>query len=245
MNKAMQSLNEWVVAFFQPVSLLHPKFQRVLLWGRWALAPGVSGPAPLHCELCLFNQGVQQATLFRRSRCIVHCWAIPGACPSAPTLHFSGPALHRVGANFTLESSYPCSSQFSLLALRLVLLVQGAWHRGAVPGLGEIGSGLSPLGVCAPWCSDPSARCAVAMEIACAVARQLKHLHLHTAMPRNSQLSSLLSPFFDFSATTPLALTPLHSVTLLRFCGVNPVNPKKPTWHCKQDLWQRIQGWRS
>lgn len=109
------------------------------------------GSAPLHCELCLFNQGVQhcQATLFQRSRCIVHCWAIPGACPSASILHFSGPALHRVGANFTPEPGVPCCSQFSLRALGLDLLVQGARHRGAVPGLGEVGSGLSPLGVCA------------------------------------------------------------------------------------------------
>lgn len=71
------------------------------------------------------------------------------------------------------------------------------------------------------------------MEIACAVARQLKHPRLHTAMPRNAQLSLFLSPFCDLADMTPLALIPLHSVALLRFLGVNPVNPEKPAWHCK------------
>lgn len=81
--------------------------------------------------------------------------------------------------------------------------------------------------------SAPCAGCAVAVEIACAVARQLKHPRLHTAMPRNAQLSSFLSPFCDLADMTPLALIPLHSVALLRLLGVNPVNPKKPAWHCK------------
>lgn len=87
-------------------------------------------------------------------------------------------------------------------------------------------------------CAAPCAGCAVAMEIACAVARQLKHPCLHTAMPRNAQLSSFPSPFCDLADMTLLALIPLHSVALLRFLGVNPVNHKKPAWHCKWGLWQ-------
>lgn len=105
-------------------------------------------------------------------------------------------------------------------------------------GVLQLGGGrLAP--VCHPrvcvqrGCSDPSTRCAVAVEIACAVAKQLKHLCFHTAMPRNAQLSSFLSPFFDFADMTPLALILLHSVALLQFLGVNPVNPKKPSWHCR------------
>lgn len=188
-----------------------------------------------------------QATLFKRSRCIVHCRAIPEACPGASTLRFGGTALHRVGANFI-----PCpgclvtpSSPHRPLAPGQVLP-----RRVAGAGVLRLGRGrLPPVyhpGVCVRRrCSDPSARCAVAVEIACAVARQLKHPCLHTAMPWNSQLSSFLSLFFDFADMTPLALIPLHSVALLQFLGVNPINPKKPAWHCKWDLWQWIQGWRS
>ena len=103
---------------------------------------------------------------------------------------------------------------------------------------GEVGvPRLGPVchpGVCVQrWCSDPSPPCAVAVEIACTVARQLKHPRLHTAMPRNSQLSSFLSPGFDFAEMTPLALIPLHSVALLRFLSVNPIKPEKPTRHCE------------
>lgn len=100
-----------------------------------------------------------------------------------------------------------------------------------------------PLGAQRMLC--PCAGCAVAMAIACTVARQLKHPRLHTAMPRNAQLSSFPSPFCDLADMTPLALIPLHSVALLRFLGVNPANPKKPAWHCKWGLWQWVQGWRS
>lgn len=127
------------------------------------------------------------------------------------------------------------------LSLLVSLLATGtrAGTKG-VAGAGVLqldGGRLAP--VCHPrvcvqrGCSDPSTRCAVAVEIACAVARQLKHLCFHTAMPRNAQLSSFLSPFFDFADMTALALILLHSVALLRFLGVNPINPKKPSWHCR------------
>lgn len=153
-----------------------------------------------------------------------------------PILCFGGTTLQTVGANYIPTPGVPCGPQFSPPATGTRAGPSGAgwpaqgccgWTRGGWLRL------VTP-GVCVrQGCSDPSARCAVAVEIACAVARQLKHPRSHTAMPRNSQLSSFPSPVFDFADMTPLALIPLHSVALLRFLGVNPINPKKPAWHCK------------
>lgn len=234
--RPMQSLGEGIMAVIQPVFLRHPKFPRGLLWGRRALSPCDLGSVPLHRELCFVTQDGQrqQAVLFQRSRCIVHGWAIPGARPCASTLCCGRTALHRIGANFTPAPEVPCRSSSPCWhwgRSRRCGVVWGGRRRGLRLGGGSLAPVYHPR-VCVQVVMLWPCR-AVAMEIACAVARQLKHLRLHTAMPRNSQLSSFLSPAFDFADMTPLALILLHSVALLRLLGVNPINPIKPAWHCK------------
>lgn len=198
-------------------------------------------------------------------RCPVSCVYSARACNAAGTHYFEGadalpiaelfqecahvpPSPASVGPPYIGSKLHPCAQGASWLPV----LPAGHWHWGRSRWCRVAGAGMLWLGrgwvspACHPHvrqgCSDPSTRCAVAVEIACAVARQLKHLHSHTAMPRNSQLSSFPSPVFDFADMTPLALIPLRSVALPRFRGVNPISPKKPAWCCKQDLWQRIQG---
>lgn len=215
----------------QPVIPARPEFPRDLLQGWRALAPGVWGVLPS----------------------AVSCVYSTSACIAAGPCYFRGADVPSIAKLFQeLVRVLPHSTAVGPPTENRCGL--HPWARGAswlpLPGEspGAPGGAGRPAqaGVAVPGrlspCvapgvrsgrSAPCAGCAVAMEIACAVARQLKHPRLHTAMPRNAQLSSFLSPFCDLADMTPLALIPLHSVALLRFLGVNPVNPEKPAWHCK------------
>lgn len=89
--------------------------------------------------------------------------------------------------------------------------------------LRAVGTGCTPRP--GPLHREP--RCAVAVEIACTVARQLEHLPLPTAMPRNPELSSLPLPFLCLAE---MALSQLRSMARRWAVGVNPTKQEKPTW---------------
>lgn len=91
--------------------------------------------------------------------------------------------------------------------------------------LGAVGTGCTP----SPGPLHREPYCSVAVEIACAVARQLEHLPSPTAMPRNPELSSLPLPFLCLAE---MALSQLHSMALWAV-SVNPAEQEKPTWQCK------------
>lgn len=101
------------------------------------------------CELCLFNLRVHRywAVLFQRSRCAVHCQAVPGACPCASRRHSSGTPPHRVGAGCTPEPGVPRGSLSPgrAPAPRAVL---GGQHRLLWPCRGSCPR-VSPLGCAA------------------------------------------------------------------------------------------------
>lgn len=183
------------------------------------------------CSLSLCSPRCR-AVFFQRSRCAVHARLFQERVRVLPAAAAGSP--RGAGAHCTPEP--PASPGTGFWRPGVVGTGCSVRHRVLCPAQGGVALPASLSPSVAPGCAGmlcPCAGCAVAMEIACAVARQLKHPRLHTAMPRNAQLSSFLSPFCDLADMTPLALSPLHSVARLRFLGVNPVNPKKPAWHCK------------
>lgn len=193
--RPMQSLSKWIRAVVQPVFLTHPNFPRGLLSpiamgmmssGSWCF--GVCSPA-------------LWAVFIQPGRATLPGCVISGEQMCCPLLSYSRSVPMSFHA--PLRWGHPTQSR-----CKLQPRAQGASSLPVLPtGAGPGGAGwpaqgaalgqrrLPPVYHPRVWvqqrCSDPSAHRAVAMEIACAVARQLKHLRLHTAMPRNSQLSSI------------------------------------------------------
>lgn len=199
------------MALIQPVIPAHPKLPRDCCGAGELLLPvfGACSPA----LRAVFTQPPHSS--------------LPGPWNSRAA---AVPSMARSCSRSCSVSSHAQAAPLSPVAAGVGFSGAGGRHRAVWP-CRRACPRVSPLGARRMLC--PCAGCAVAMEIACAVARQLKHPRPHTAMPRNAQLSSFPSPFCDLADMTPLALIPLHSVALLRFLGVNPESPKKPARHCK------------
>lgn len=88
--------------------------------------------------------------------------------------------------------------------------------------LRAVGTGCTP----SPGPLHREPRCAVAVEIACTVARQLEHLPLPTAMPRNPELSSLPLPFSAWQRWLLASFVPWHGGGLWVLALQNKKSPR-------------------